>query len=272
MKLLITIIFLCFASMAEEKISSYKLIENLDYYPDQQKNPDSYLKQRCKLDLFYPKGVKDFQTIIWFHGGGLELGKKRLPMELKYRNMAVVSVNYRLSPKVKSPVCTQDAAAAVAWVVKNIAQYGGDPQKVFVTGHSAGGYLASMVALDKSLLAAHNLEPTDLAGFIPLSGHTITHFTVRKEMGIDRKQVHVGPMAPLYHIYQGTPPILLITGDRELEMLGRYEENAYFYRMLKVHGNENVELIELKGKDHSTMVAPSFPYIINFMEKYSKKN
>ena len=91
--------------------------------------------------------------------------------------MIVVAPNYRLFPKVKSPVYIEDAAAAVAWVFENIETHGGDPRQIFVSGHSAGGYLTSMVGLDKRWLATHNVDANRIAGLIPFSGHTITHFT-----------------------------------------------------------------------------------------------
>lgn len=68
------------------------------------------------------------------------------------QGFAVVAVNYRLSPKAQNPAYTEDAAAAVAWAYKHIEEYGGSPRRVFVTGHSAGGYLTLMVGLDKSYL------------------------------------------------------------------------------------------------------------------------
>ncbi len=73
---------------------------------------------------------------------------------------------------------------ATAWVFKNIESYGGNSNKIFITGHSAGGYLASMVGLDKSYLANYGIDANQLAGIIPFSGHAITHMTVREERGI----------------------------------------------------------------------------------------
>ena len=133
----------------------------------------------------------------------------------------------------------------MAWTIKNIKRFGGDPNKVYVSGHSAGGYLTSMVGLDKRWLAAYDVDADQIAGLIPLSGHTITHMTVRAERGISDKQPIVDEFAPLYHVRPDAPPIFLMTGDREKEMLGRYEENAYFMRMLKVVGHKDVKLIEV---------------------------
>lgn len=231
---------------------------------------DPYAKKRCKLDLYHPANTKGYSTVVWFHGGGLKAGKKSIPRELQRDEIAVVAVNYRLHPKVKSPVYVDDAAAAVAWTLKNIEKFGGDRKKVFVSGHSAGGYLTSMVGLDKSWLQKYGADPDDLAGLIPYSGHTITHFTVRVERGIDGKQPIVDSMAPLYHVRKDCPPILLITGDRELEMLGRYEENAYFWRMLKVVGHPDAEILELDGYDHGGMAKPAHPLLLKFVKRVSK--
>ena len=71
------------------------------------------------------------------------------------------------------------------------------------------------------------MDANDIAGLIPFSGHTITHFTVRKERGIPGTQPIIDEMAPLYHVRADCPSLVLITGDRNKEMLGRYEENAY---------------------------------------------
>ena len=192
-----------------------------------------YMRERCRLDVYHPKNKKDFSTVVWFHGGGLKAGKRSVPKALQGKGIAVVAVNYRLHPKVKAPAYIEDAAAAVAWTFKNIETYGGSPKRIYVSGHSAGGYLTSMVGLDKRWLAAHKVDADALAGLIPYSGHTITHFTVRAERGIDGKQPIVDALAPLFHVRKEAPPLLLITGDRELEMLGRYEENAYLWRMMK---------------------------------------
>ncbi len=84
-----------------------------------------------------------------------------------------------------------------------------------------------MVGFDKQWLAAHNIDANRIAGLAPLSGQMITHFTVRKENGIEDTRPVINEFAPLNHIRNDSPPILLVTGDRELELLARYEENAY---------------------------------------------
>lgn len=232
---------------------------------------DPYSTERCRLDLYYPKNQDDYPTVVWFHGGGLEKGNKEVPTELKDKGIAVVAVNYRLSPLAKAPAYIDDAAAAVAWTFQNIERYGGNRKKIFVSGHSAGGYLTSMIGLDKSWLEKYRIDANEIAGLVPYSGHTVTHFTIRKERGIPETKIIVDALAPLNHTRSDAPPMLLITGDRELELLGRYEENAYLWRMMKVSGHQETELMELDGYDHGAMAAPAHPLMLRFIQRTLKK-
>lgn len=247
----------------------YRTAEDLLYRTGSQLT--DYQKSQCRLDVYYPEGKDRFPTVVWFHGGGLKSGKRKVPAGLQQQGVAVVAVSYRLHPQVKAPVYIEDAAAAVAWTMDHIADFGGDPSQIFVSGHSAGGYLTSMVGLDKRWLAAHAKDADDLAGLIPYSGHTITHFTVRKERGIDGKQPVVDDLAPLFHVRADCPPILFVTGDRELEMLGRYEENAYMWRMMQVVEHPDAELFELDGYNHGQMADPAHPLLLRFVRRIVKR-
>ena len=237
----------------------YTLLENVSYYGENFS--DSYKRKRCKLDLYYPNGIKNFSTVVWFHGGGLKAGNKSIPEQFKEKGIAVVTVNYRLHPKVKAPLYIEDAAAAVAWTFRNIAKFGGDPDKIILSGSSAGGYLTLMVGLDKSYLQIHQIEANDILALLPLTGHTITHFTVRAENKIPKTQPIIDRFAPLYHVRADAPPIVLYTGDPELEMLGRTEENAYMMRMLKVAGHPDVNHIVFEGYGHGIQ-HPALPLVI----------
>ncbi len=248
----------------------YSLIENLRYYSEQEIQQDDYKAERGILDLYYPQS-DGFATLVWFHGGGLTDGGKFIPAGLLEQGIAVVAPNYRLYPKVKSPVYIEDAAAAVAWVFENIEQYGGDPDKIFISGHSAGGYLASMIGMDKRWLAEHDLDADRIAGLIPLSGHTITHFTIRRERGLEHTQPVIDELAPLYHVRADAPPLLLITGDRKLELWGRYEENAFMMRMMKVAGHPDTRIMELDGYDHG-MIEPAIPLVLKEIKRVLNRN
>ena len=257
----------CTLAKAEDAKSSaqYNTQNNILYRTGD--NLTDYMKERCRLDVYHPVDKEDYPTIVWFHGGGLKGGRRFIPEALKEKNVAVVAVNYRLHPNVKSPAYIEDAAAAVAWVIKNIAKYGGSPRRLFVSGHSAGGYLTSMIGLDKRWLKKHGADPDQLAGLIPFSGHTITHFTVRAERGIDGKQPVIDDMAPLFHVRKDCPPLLLITGDRKLELLGRYEENAYLWRMMQVVGHPDTTIMELDGYNHGQMAQSAHPLLLRFIRR-----
>ena len=258
---------LCLLFALNTSSQDYDFIKDIQYQSDLN---DSYLEERSKLDIYYPKNVEKFPTVIFFHGGGLRAGNKNIPQFLKEKNIAVVAPNYRLSPKVKAPKYIEDAAASVAWVFNNIEKYGGDKNLIFVSGNSAGGYLTSLIGLDKKYLAKHNIDANDIAGLIPVTGHAITHFTVRDEMGIDALKPVIDDFAPLYHVRPDAPPVLLLTGNRELELLGRYEENAYLMRMLKLSGHKEVEHLEFDGYGHGISI-PAMPVLLRKVNQLTER-
>jgi len=263
MKKSFLILFLIYSGiLAQAQKQEYKTKLNIPYYSESINKSDSYINERCVLDIYYPEKVTGFATIVWFHGGGLTGGNKEIPQALKDKGLCIVGVNYRLSPKVKAPAYIEDAAAAVAWVFQNIKSYGGDSTLIFISGHSAGGYLSLMVGLDKKWLNTYDINANRIAGLIPLSGQAITHFTVRKEKGIAETQPMIDEFAPTFHVRADAPPLLLITGDREMELLGRYEENAYLARMMKIAGHKQTTLYELNGYGHN-MTEPAFPLLLN---------
>ncbi|HEX7754343.1 MAG TPA: alpha/beta hydrolase [Niabella sp.] len=255
----ILVLFFVYLQVKAQK--DYGSEKDVSYYPASVKQ-DTYQKSQCRLDVYYPKTKKDFTTIIWFHGGGLKAGNKEIPAALMNKGYAVIGVGYRFSPKVQAPRYIEDAAAAVAWVFRHIEEYGGSHSKIILSGHSAGGYLDLMLTLDKKYLQLYGIDADSLLGVVPFSPQCITHFTVREERGIPPLQPVIDSLAPLYHVRKTTPPVLLITGDREKELFGRYEENAYLLRMLKLTGNTRVGLYELQGYDHGGMAAPGFPLLL----------
>ncbi|MEW4564298.1 alpha/beta hydrolase [Bremerella sp. JC770] len=268
LKFLLTLLLIVTASrLSAEETTASKLEKDIPYRSET--GLDDYAKRQCRVDIFTP-AKKGFATVVWFHGGGLEGGDKKIPDYLMHNGYAVVSANYRHSPHVKAPVYLEDAAAAVAWTFANIEKYGGDPDKIFVSGHSAGGYLTSMLVLDKRWLKPHGIDPNDLAGAIPHSGQTLTHFTIRKERGLGRETGVADDLAPLHHVRQDTPPLLLTTGDRDLEIAFRYEENALLFKMLESIKHPDVELYELQGFDHGNMVQPGVLLMTKFINKHTK--
>lgn len=268
MKNIITLILLfCSAILlAQDK---YEFKQNISYIDASE--DDEYRKERCKLDIYYPLDKKEYPTIVWFHGGGLEGGEKHIFEELKNKGIAVVAVNYRLSPRATHPAYIEDAAEAVVWVFKNIENYGGSADNIFVSGHSAGGYLTLMVGLDKSYLEKYSVDADRIRGLVPISGQTNTHYTIRKERNIPMDIPVVDEFAPLNCARKNIPPTLLISGDRYLEMTARYEENAHMEAILKSLGNENVKLYELQGFDHGAVAIPGCFLLLDWIKQYEKK-
>jgi acetyl esterase/lipase len=255
------------AKKAEVDTLRYKLEQNILYRDSNVEKLDEYALKNCRLDIYYPTNKKAFSTVIWMHGGGLSGGNKEIPEKLMKQGFAVVGIEYRRSPEVLCNVIIEDAAAAVAWTFRNGTKYGGDTTQIFLSGHSAGGYLDLMVSMDKKWLARYGIDANRIAGILPLSPQTITHFKIRKERGIPDTQPVIDEYAPLFHVRKDLPPLVLITGDRELEMLGRYEENAYLMRMMKLNGHTKTSLYELDGFGHSAMMQPGLYLLVDQLKK-----
>jgi acetyl esterase/lipase len=230
-----------------------QVVKDLAYRPADE--PDVDARQRCKLDLYLPAQAKSFPTLVWFHGGGLESGGRSgegpWATSLARSGMALAVVDYRLSPKATYPAYIQDAALAVAYVHREIAARGGDPKRVFIGGHSAGGYLTAMLVLDPRWLTAAGMEPAEVAGAVPVSGQMITHSTVRKERGISRDVEVVDDAAPLSHARAPVPPIFFVTADNDMK--GRGQENRRMHEALVALGNTNLKIREFAGRTHGTI-------------------
>ena len=271
--LICTLSFFVFATSGSTaaETNACAVVSNLSYYgASALQTADAYQRSQCLLDLRYPTRQAGFATVVWFHGGGLSSGKRHF-INLKDPTIAVAAVGYRLSPKGQHPCYLEDAAAATAWVYQNIASYGGDSNKVFVAGHSAGGYLTAMVGMDPRWLSPYGLAPQQLAGLIPVSAQVTTHFLVKKLRGDTGPQYRplIDEFAPLYHCASNLPPICLVLGDRKIEYKCRVEENDLMAVSLRTLGHPNVEFHELAGLNHGTVGTGAMPYAQQFIKKFS---
>lgn len=224
---------------------------------------DPYSLTRLRLDIHHPVDTAGLPVVVWFHGGGLTSGSKSIPAELADQGLVVVAPNYRLIPEVGVEQCIDDAAEAVAWTFAHAAEFGGDPSKIFVAGHSAGGFLTSMVGLDKKWLRTYGIDADSIAGLIPYSGQAITHFADRKKQGIGELTPYIDRNAPLFHVRPDCPPYIIITGDAEQELFGRYEENLYMWRMLTLTGHPDTHIYKLDGYNHVDMARPAHHILKN---------
>lgn len=246
----------------------YNFVQNVSYTSADEQ--DDYRKERCLLDIYYPETDNGFATLVWFHGGGLEKGNKDLLDGFRRQGFAVVSVNYRLFPQCKCPDYIDDAAMAVAWTFENIEKYGGNKDQIYVSGHSAGGYLTLMVTLAKEYMEKYGADADKIAKAYPVSGQTVTHYTIRKERGLPDGLPVIDEYAPMSHAGRGGAPLVLISGDRDLEMLARYEENAHLQALLKNFGHDSV-LYEMQGFNHRTVTAPASALISSDIKKLWKE-
>ena len=220
-------------------------------------NLTAYETARCQLDLYVPAGVKDMPCLVWFHGGGLTSGTKSDPdiqatcRALASEGILVASAEYRLSPVVTYPAYLQDAAMAVAWMCQHAAEYGGDPARLFVSGHSAGGYLVAMLALDDQWLSAVGVNRLGLRGFIPVSGPMTTPDAVCAERGLPKGGVTVDAAAPISHVRPDTPPWMILYADGDTPK--RVAENRAVVAALSKAGNRHVSEREIIGRNHMTI-------------------
>lgn len=258
---LVTLLILSVSSMTAQE---YEIRADILYKPEVQ---DTYSLERCKLDIWKPVGEKGFQTLVWFHGGGLTGGDKQyIPNELKGKGICLVAVNYRLSPRAQHPAYIEDAAASVAWVIRHIAEYGGDPSQVYVGGHSAGGYLTSMIGLDKQYLAAYGIDADQIKAYYPVSGQAITHFQIRTERNQPTDIPLIDAYAPLAHVRKDAAPFLIIAGQTEKEMACRTVENRFLFEALQAVGNKTAVFHTLSGFDHGNCVEPASLLILQDMQ------
>jgi acetyl esterase/lipase len=183
---------------------------------------------RNQLDLYLPQGQKNFPVLLFVHGGTWKSGSKDLYSELgklyAKNGVGTVIINYRLSPKAQHPAHIQDVARAFAWIHDSIAKYGGDPDNVFVSGHSAGGHLVSLLSTNETYLKAENLTLANIKGTIALSGvYLLIPNAAFKSIFTEDKEV-VKSASPIEHVKGNHPPFLLIYADKDLPTLNLQAE------------------------------------------------
>lgn len=234
--------------------ADFELTIDVDYVPNAV-----YDDNRDRLDIYMPADADKVPVVVFFHGGTLHFGSKDDASKVASRVVAggvgVVSANHRLSPGVMHPAHAEDAAAATAWVIENIEQYGGDPEQVFVSGHSSGGYLAALLALDEKYLAAHGYDRLRLRGAIPVSPFLYVEETAAERpkdtWGEDPDDWLAASVTP--HIHAGQPPMLLIYADGDAEW--RREQNDRFTAAMHEAGNKDVQVVEVANRNHRTLMS-----------------
>lgn len=209
------------------------------------------------LDLYRPQGPVDgtAPVVLFFYGGGWQRGERDqyrfVGRRLAQHGILAIVADYRTFPRAGFPDFVDDAARAVAWARQHARSHGGDPQRLFLAGHSAGAQIAALLATDPRYLQRHALQPRDLAGVIGLSGPYDFAITgqYQKVFG-PRVQ---WPQAQALNFVDGNEPgFLLIHGDRDRVVEVR--DSVEFADKLRSHGVP-AELLVLPGASHGAPLA-----------------
>lgn len=158
--------------------------------------------QRQMLDVYSPRDAKNLPVIFWIHGGGWQTGDKAevelKPQAFTDKGFVFVSINYRMLPDVDMATIISDVAKSAHWVHDHIAEYGGDPNRLLVMGHSAGAQLAAIISIDDRYLKAEGLPLSIIKGCVPVDGDTFDIPAII-ELAETRCRVHGLPQAKFGH-------------------------------------------------------------------------
>jgi acetyl esterase/lipase len=171
---------------------------------------------RRRLDVYAPRQSRTpAPVLVFFYGGGWRNGMKQwhryIGAALAARGMLVAIPDYRQYPEVRFPAFMDDAAAAVAWVHANAARFGGDPKRLFLMGHSAGGQIVTLLAVDATYLRSVGMAPDDVCGVIGLAGA----YDLRPANPAEFPAIPAEdwPLSrPVNHVTLQAPPMLLLIG------------------------------------------------------------
>jgi acetyl esterase/lipase len=237
------------ADTVEAKTYEVASVKDLTYYEGAEKD-----QAKHKLDLYLPKDKKDFPVLFFIHGGGWIHGDKGF-MGLysgvgrfyASQGIGAVIINYRLSPGVKHPEHIKDVARAFAWTVKNIEKYGGRPDQIFVSGHSAGGHLAALLATDETYLKAEGVSDKNIKAVIALSGvYEVPAKILPQVFGTD--ETICKKASPTENVKAGLPPFLIVYADKDLAYCDK-EPAQKFYDALKNKGCD-ATICEIPNSNH----------------------
>ncbi len=194
-------------------------------------------------------------VLVALHGGGWTNGYKEwmlfMAPAVTAQGITFVSAGYRLAPQHVHPVQYDDVCDAIASLHTTIADHGGDPRRIFITGHSAGGHLAALVALRRDWRASRGLPHDVIRGALPISGT----YVFGPQSGLSMRPRFLGPenggaegnASPMTHVAQGAPPFFVSYGTDDFPHLRRQAED--FVAAMRAQGND-VTTLELAGCDH----------------------
>lgn len=237
---------------------------NIAYVPTTDPTFDT---ERHLLDVYAPrqKAAAPYPVVVFIHGGSWNSGNKNfysfVGRRLARQGVVAVVLNYRLSPKVEVPAMADDCARAVVWASQHIQEYGGNPQRLFVMGHSAGGGLAALLAADNRLLARHGFPQNPIKGAIldDPAGLDMLDYLTKLEYPNDeqylipygRKPEVWKDMSALYHLTAAAPPFLIFIGGETYPSI-RNSSRKFEQKLIDL--GHPPKLMVLPGKKHAPMV------------------
>ena len=223
--------------------ASSRVALNLEYGPD----------ERQKLDVYMPDEApgSPAPVLLFLHGGYWVIGHKDLlgfmAPSITIAPALLVSVGYRLAPGAKYPEQVDDCRAALRWVYEHIADYGGDPERIYVGGHSAGGHLAAMISLQRDRLADFGLQPDIIKGCFPVSGvFDVTETPPERREAFLRSDDDARNASPVYSTGGNATPFLLEIGGDDFDNLV-----AQHPRMLAALRSERGYVEEMVREGHN---------------------
>jgi len=251
---MVVIIIMCIAIAASAETYAVRVVRDVPYIQGAR-----YSDDKDKLDIYLPEGRRNAPVIVSYYGNQLMGGDKSEDAYIGRRfasaGFVTVVVNYRLSPEVSHPAHIHDAAASFAWVKRHIAEYGGNADRVFIIGYSAGAYLVALLSTDPRYLAAHNLSPRDIRGAVPVSAF---YWVERRGVAPDRDRSVWGndrnvwvDASPAHHLQAGAPPMLILYAEHDEDW--RREQNVEVATAMKTAGLKGVEIAMIADRNHATI-------------------
>lgn len=252
----------CASTAAQDRPAAAgpQVFKNIQYAMDPMSPP-----RRNQLDVYTPGGPGPHPVLVFIHGGSWRFGSKEFvgakPDAFTAAGYVFVSINYRLAPAVTHPAFGEDCGRAIAWVHENIREYSGDPDRVYVMGHSAGAHLAALVSTDDRYLKANGLPLSTIKGAIVLDGggYNIPVMVNSGELFAGRRYRRAfgdgvdtwKDASPVEHVEKGKgiPPFLVVHAGRRRASQEQADEFAAKLRECGVR----VEVFNAATKNHLTV-------------------
>lgn len=217
---------------------------------------------RQQLDVYQPAVADKGIVVVFFYGGGWRTGARDeyrfVAQTLTRYGATVVIPDYRIYPDGIFPDFMHDAAAAVAWTRRYIAEYGGDPKKIHLIGHSAGAHIATLLALDKQYLAAQGISTDILAGVVGLAAPTDFASTLEaKYRPAFDDQAELERAQPIRYARADAPPLFLQHGANDSVVLPR-NSLALAERITSLGGQAQARIYPDKGHSGLLLIFSRF--------------